>query len=171
MRIKPSAARVVATAVMTTAALAVAGCEGGGQAAAPQTVTVVEDQNQATEDNAPPPAPKPQKPTTDNGGSGGATAFPDDWPDEDFPLPPGVTVTRASNARGIGIVVSGVDTVKAADFYRDALPAAGYKITKDSSVGVGGVGIVGMTFTGHGFHGELAAFAGANNAVMISLDR
>jgi hypothetical protein len=158
--------RLLVAAVLAGVGLAVAACNGDGSAqqGATATVTVAGDET---------PAEEPADATADDGaaGSDGAEAgvnLPAGWPDDDFPIPPGVTITGGKDANGAGIVLAGKDPNVVADFYRSALPTAGYEIVNDSSVGVGGVQVVGMQFRGNGYDGDLAV---VSNTVSISLKK
>jgi hypothetical protein len=154
--------RLFVAAVLAGLGLTLAACNDGGTAApATETVTVGADSDADTA-NAEPAAD--ESGAADHVGS----QLPDNWPDENFPIPPGVTVqAKGENAEGIGIVLVGSTPDQIATFYRSALPAAGYQITEDNSVSVGGAQVVGLHFAGHGYNGELAVVAGH---VAISLD-
>jgi hypothetical protein len=91
------------------------------------------------------------------------------WPDKEFPLPRGGAVKEVNDpADGErGIAITGVNPDEVLDFYRKALPAAGYEITKDKKVGIGGLDVGGMEFSGNGWAGEIGTL-GRRNAVLIS---
>ena len=156
--------RLLVASVLAGVGLATAACAGNdaGQSPATETVTVEQEAApQSTQDAA-----DSAQPAEDHVGS----QLPANFPDADFPIPPGATVTEGQDADERGIVLRGVAPEAVAEFYRSALPAAGYEITKDSSVGVGGVGgvqVVGLEFTGQGYNGELAVVA---STVAISLE-
>lgn len=97
-----------------------------------------------------------------------AEAVPAAWPDSDFPIPPGVTVTERSTADTVGILLIGEKPEKVIDFYRSALPTAGYQITEDNSVGLGQLQVAGLTFTGHDYRGELTV---VSNTVSVSIHK
>jgi hypothetical protein len=143
--------RLLVAGILAGAGFAVAACNDGGnaQSATTETVTV---------------APASDDSTGDGNQAGGT--LPADWPDEDFPIPPGVQVTARQDGADTGIVLVGKSPEEVASFYRSALPAAGYKITKDSSVGAGQVQVVGIEFSGNGFAGKLAV---VNNTVSVSI--
>jgi hypothetical protein len=64
-----------------------------------------------------------------------------------FPLPPGTTVGRvAVRAGGIAAPMNVPDGDQATAFWKQALPAAGYTVTKAEVTGALGE----ITFTGHG---------------------
>jgi hypothetical protein len=158
--------RLLMASVLAGVGLAVAACNGGGTAAqAPATVTVAGDETAAET-----PAEETDGAAVSVGEDGAEAGvnLPADWPDDDFPIPPGVTITGGKDANGVGIVLAGKDPNVVADFYRSALPTAGYEIVNDSSVGVGGVQVVGMEFRGNGYDGDLAV---VNNTVSISLKK
>ena len=139
--------RLLVAGVLAGAGLALAACDNGGTAAAPtETVTVAADdqaESQAADDS------------TGDGSQAGGT-LPADWPDEDFPVPPGVDITARESGGDTGILLVGKSPEEITSFYRSALPAAGYKITKDSSVGAGQLQVVGLEFSGNGYSGEIA---------------
>jgi hypothetical protein len=154
------ARRLLVAAVASGLGVTVAACDGGGSAQAPATETVTVGADAGDTASAEPAA------DSDDSGQGGAQV-PADWPDQQFPIPPGVTVQVAGeNATEIGMILIGKSPDEVATFYRTALPAAGYQITEDDSVSVGGAQIVGLKFNGHGYNGELAV---VNGRVMISL--
>jgi hypothetical protein len=143
--------RLLVAGILAGAGFAVAACNDGGnaQSTATETVTV---------------APASDDSTGDGNQAGGT--LPADWPDEDFPIPPGVQVTARQDGADTGILLVGKSPEEVASFYRSALPAAGYKITKDSSVGAGQVQVVGIEFSGNGYAGKLAV---VNNTVSVSI--
>jgi hypothetical protein len=149
--------RLLVAGVLAAAGLALAACnQGGGTASAPtQTVTVGADgqaESTASDDSGDP-------------NQAGGT-LPADWPDENFPVPPGVDVTARGSGAETGILLVGKSPEEVTSFYRSALPAAGYKITKDSSVGAGQVQVVGLEFSGNGYSGKIAV---VNQTVSISI--
>lgn len=148
--------------------LSVAACNGGNSAQSPEpeTVTVAPEETTSEADAGDDSAATGTEAKDSGGGPAGAQ-LPASWPDEKFPVPPGVTVAEAQDSDEIGIVLSGVDPAEVAAFYRNALPAAGYQITDDDSVGVGGVSVVGIEFVGNGYNGKLAV---VNQTVAISLE-
>jgi hypothetical protein len=158
--------RVLVASVLAGLGLTVAACNDGNAAPATETetVTVADSADSAGDTSTAEPA------ADDSGVSGNAGAqLPAGWPDADFPIPPGVTVqTKGENSDEIGIVLVGSSPDAIATFYRSALPTAGYKITEDNSVSVGGRQIVGLKFDGNGYHGEMAVVTGH---VVISLDK
>lgn len=97
-----------------------------------------------------------------------AEAVPAAWPDSDFPIPPGVTVTERSTADTVGMLLVGEEPEKVIDFYRSALPAAGYRITEDNSVALGQLQVAGLTFTGHDYEGELTV---VSDTVSVSVHK
>ncbi|MGH3879742.1 MAG: hypothetical protein ACRDSK_22165 [Actinophytocola sp.] len=147
--------RLLVAAVLAGVGLATAAC-AGNDAGSPATETVTVEQPAAAESAADPAA-------ADHVGS----QLPASFPDKDFPIPPGVQVIEAQEPDEKGIVLTGMAPDEVAAFYRSALPAAGYDITKDASVGVGGVQVVGLEFTGQGYNGKLAV---VSSAVAISLE-
>jgi hypothetical protein len=148
--------RLLVAAVLTGVGLATAACAGNGAGAgSPATETVTVEQPAESDSPADPGA-------ADHVGS----QLPASFPDKDFPIPPGVRVIESQEPGEKGIVLTGMAPDEVAAFYRSALPAAGYDITKDASVGVGGVQVVGLEFTGQGYNGKLAV---VSSAVAISL--
>lgn len=159
--------RLLVAGAVAGLGLALTACNGDDAAQTVQTETVTAGADQETAS----PAADDSTATVDagnaNGGAAGAQ-FPANWPDANFPIPPGVTVqAQGQDADEIGIVLVDADPDAVATFYRSALPSAGYKITEDNSVGVGGRSIVGIKFAGHGYNGEMAVVAGH---VAISLE-
>jgi hypothetical protein len=158
--------RLLVASVLAGLGLTVTACNDGNAAQAPstETVTVAADSAGSGDTSTAEPA------ADDSGASGNAGAqLPDNWPDADFPIPPGVTVqTKGENADEVGIILVGSSPEEIATFYRSALPTAGYKITEDNSVSVGGRQIIGLKFDGNGYHGEMAVVTGH---VVISLDK
>lgn len=144
MNVKRLGMRMTMVLAATGAAAMVAACQQGENGQPAVTVT----------EQAPPP--------TDTGGTARAAAgeLPPSWPDQDFPLPPSVTVTEATSGDTTGIVLTGTDPQEVIDFYRDALPAAGYEIEADAGVDVGGTTIAGLRFSGNGYSGKIAVTAG-----------
>jgi hypothetical protein len=146
--------RLLVAGVLAAAGLALAACNQGGGAAPTQTVTVGADgQTESTAADS-----------GDPNQAGGT--LPADWPDENFPVPPGVDVTARGSGAETGILLVGKSPEEVTSFYRSALPAAGYKITKDSSVGAGQVQVVGLEFSGNGYSGKIAV---VNQTVSISI--
>ncbi len=160
--------RVLVASVLAGLGLTVAACNDGNAAQAPvtETVTAAADSDGAgSGDTA---TAEPAADDSDASGNAGAQ-LPAGWPDADFPIPPGVTVqTKGENSDEVGIILVGSSPDAIATFYRSALPTAGYKITEDNSVSVGGRQIVGLKFDGNGYHGEMAVVTGH---VVISLDK
>ncbi len=79
-----------------------------------------------------------------------------------FPVPGGAKVgENISTSSEIGIMFAKVVPAKVASFYAQALPEAGYTVTSNSSSSEGG-GVVVIQFTGHGYTGEVSAFAKAS---------
>lgn len=159
--------RLLVAAALAGLGLALTACNGddAAQPVKTETVTATPDQETAA------PAGDDSAATADAGNANSGAAggqLPDYWPDDNFPIPPGVTVqAKGQDADEIGIVLADGDPDTIATFYRSALPAAGYKITEDNSVGIGGRSIIGIKFTGHGYHGEMAVVQGH---VAISLE-
>jgi hypothetical protein len=159
--------RLLVAGAVAGLGLALTACNGDDAAQTVKTETVTAGADQETAS----PAADDSTATVDagnaNAGAAGAQ-FPANWPDANFPIPPGVTVqAQGQDADEIGIVLVDADPEAVATFYRSALPSAGYKITEDNSVGLGGRSIVGIKFNGHGYHGEMAVVAGH---VAISLE-
>ncbi len=153
--------RLLVAGVLAGAGLAIAACNGAGSAesARTETVTVAPEGQTGS-----PAAEEPAEPAA-NGGDAG-NELPADWPDENFPVPPGVNVTARQSGGETGILLVGKSPEDVTSFYRSALPAAGYQITKDASVGAGQVQVIGMEFAGNGYEGKLAV---VNHTVSISL--
>ncbi len=79
-----------------------------------------------------------------------------------FPIPAGAKVgENISTSSEIGIMFAKVVPARVASFYAQALPTAGYTVTSNSSSSEGG-GVVVIQFTGHGYTGEVSAFAKAS---------
>lgn len=150
--------RLLVAGILAGAGLAVAACNPGGtaQSAATETVTVAPEN----------PTGSPAADDSTGDGNEAAGALPADWPDENFPVPPGVNITARQSGGDTGIVLVGKSPEDITSFYRSALPAAGYQITKDSSVGAGQVQVVGLEFSGNGYSGEIAV---VNQTVSISI--
>jgi hypothetical protein len=155
--------RLLVAAVLAGAGLAVAACDGGGTAtpAGTETVTVAAEGQPAS--TAAGDAAATDAPT--DGGAEAGGELPADWPDENFPVPPGVNVTARQSGGDTGILLVGRSPEEITSFYRSALPAAGYQITQDASVG-GQVQVVGIEFTGNGYDGKIAV---VSRTVSISL--
>jgi hypothetical protein len=163
MTITNPARRLLVAAALAGLGLTVAACNDGGSAApATETVTVGAEADAGEATSAEPAV----EDNNDSSGHVGAQ-LPADWPDQEFPIPPGVTVQVAGeDANEKGIILAGASPDEVATFYRSALPAAGYQITDDDSVSVGGAQIVGLNFSGNGYTGELAV---VNGRVIVSL--
>jgi hypothetical protein len=154
--------RVLVASVLAGLGLTVTACNDGNAAQAPATETVTVGAGSGDTSTAEPAA-------DDSGASGNVGAqLPANWPDADFPIPPGVTVqTKGETSDEVGIILVGSSPDAIATFYRSALPTAGYKITEDNSVSVGSRQIIGLKFDGNGYHGEMAVVTGH---VVISLE-
>lgn len=163
------ARRLLVAAALAGLGMSVAACDSGGTAAtATETVTVGAEQDTADSADATSAEPAADDPAVDPGASDHVgSQLPADFPDQEFPIPPGVTVQVAGqDADEKGIILVGASPDEVATFYRSALPAAGYQITDDDSVSVGGAQIVGLNFSGNGYTGELAV---VNGRVIVSL--
>jgi len=93
-----------------------------------------------------------------------------------FPIPPGATVVvRNLDSAGLNIVLASITAQNATDFYRQALPIAGYTITRDADVAAGGgATLTGIEFVGHGYKGSIggaAADPGGQSTIGISILR
>jgi hypothetical protein len=92
-----------------------------------------------------------------------------------FPIPPGATVVaRNPDGDGVNIVLTSVTAEKATAFYRQALPGAGYNITRDAEVVAGGTAVTGIEFVGHGYRGSIggaAAGLGGQSTIGITMVR
>jgi hypothetical protein len=159
--------RLLMAAALAGLGLSVAACNSGGTASpATETVTVGAEQDATS---AEPAADDPaEDPAEDSGASDHVgSQLPAGFPDQEFPIPPGVTVqVSAEDTDDTAIVLVGKSPDEVAEFYRTALPTAGYQITDDDSVSVGGAQIVGLNFSGNGYTGELAV---VNGRVLVSL--
>ncbi|MCK9897852.1 hypothetical protein [Frankia sp. AgB32] len=85
----------------------------------------------------------------------------------DFPIPPGAKVkVGASIGSASTVTLTGVTPASTADFYRSALPSAGYKITSDAPAGATAHAIA---FTGHGVTGGIGSggFGQTNGTVIV----
>lgn len=74
----------------------------------------------------------------------------------DFPFPADYTIAATNDDNGALSVILNVPNAKAAyDFYKDALPQAGYQVDDEGAVAVGDIGFAGgltfsnATYTGH----------------------
>ncbi|MGH3756366.1 hypothetical protein [Actinophytocola sp.] len=158
--------RLLAATMLAGLGLTMAACNDGNAAQPPATETVTVNAESDSGDSATSSA----EPAADDSEASGhiGTQLPDNWPDQDFPLPPDVTVqVKADTPDETAIVLVGQSPADIADFYRSALPAAGYEITNDQSVNAPGQTIVDLDFTGQGYDGEVAV---VSNHVVISLD-
>jgi len=91
------------------------------------------------------------------GAAPSASTFALSEPPGNFPVPAGVKL--ADNVVISGTVIlffSGITPAKVLAFYTKALPQAGYKITGSEMVSEAG-GTAAVTFSGHGFKGEVAS--------------
>jgi hypothetical protein len=83
---------------------------------------------------------------------GGSTVLPSTFP-SDFPLPPGADVTLTqdqTDGDGPQFALDKPEPKEILDFYRSALPAAGYQITKQTFIGDGTDHPTGtLSFSGH----------------------
>lgn len=121
------------SAALLAAGLALAGC-GGDDPATPQPTSALPIGSQL---NSPQP---PISTATPGGGNL------EDLP-AGFPLPPGTTVGRvAVRASGIAAPMTVVDGDQATTFWKQALPAAGYTVSKAEVTGALGE----IKFSGHG---------------------
>ncbi len=96
--------------------------------------------------------------STGAGGGSGTTTKPATAPKgkcaAGFPLPSGtVVVTCSDDAASVDLVATVPDPEGAYEFYLDALPKAGYKITDKESANLAGVYGATITFTGGDFKG------------------
>jgi hypothetical protein len=162
------ARRLLVAAALAGLGLTVTACNDGSSAQSPATETVTVGAEQDAADSADASSAEPAADDNDSSGHVGAQ-LPADWPDQEFPIPPGATVQVAGEDSGEkGIILVGPSPDEAATFYRSALPSAGYQITDDNSVSVGGAQIVGLHFSGNGYTGELAV---VNGRVLVSLQQ
>jgi hypothetical protein len=122
------------SAVLVAAGLALAGCGGSDDPTAGQTTSSLPIGSQLN-------SPQPPIGTATPGG-GNLTDLP-----AGFPLPPGTTVGRvAVRASGIAAPLNVTDGDQAATFWKQALPAAGYPVSKAEVTGALGE----IKFSGHG---------------------
>lgn len=165
MKIRITALHIFALVTLAGAGLSTACTVNTG---APPSVQAGSGQS-STGDQGTESAPGQDEGAGGDEGSGGAARLPSWWPDKKFPLPRGVTVSSvrddADGERGIAIVGSAPEKVAA--FYRKALPKAGYTITKDRRVAIGGLAAVGMEFNGHGWAGEIGAARGRGGGTVV----
>lgn len=123
------------TAVLLAAGLALAGC--GGDDADPTAARTTSGLPIGSQLNSPQPPIGTATP-----GGGNLADLP-----AGFPLPPGTTVGRvAVRASGIAAPLNVPDGDQAAAFWKQALPAAGYAVSKAEVTGALGE----IRFTGHG---------------------
>ncbi|WP_194908779.1 hypothetical protein [Catenulispora rubra] len=91
-----------------------------------------------------------------------------------FPVPPGANVVQKSSSVGAyHFALSGVTAKVISDFYKTALPQAGYVITENGSWTGGPYTAVSIAFTGHGYEGHIGAWTGdhtdGNGLIGVSL--
>jgi hypothetical protein len=91
-----------------------------------------------------------------------------------FPVPPGAKVVQKSGSVGAyHFALSGVTAKVISDFYKTALPQAGYVITDNGSWTGGPYTAVSIAFTGHGYEGHIGAWTGdqsdGNGLIGVSL--
>jgi hypothetical protein len=121
-------------AVLVAAGLALAGCGGDSDPTAGQTTSSLPIGSQL---NSPQPPIGSATP-----GGGNIKDLP-----PNFPLPPGTTVGRvAVRASGIAAPLNVTDGDQATAFWKTALPAAGYTVSKAEVSGALGE----IKFSGHG---------------------
>lgn len=156
--------RSAAVGAMLVAALAT-GCSSVGEGIANQ---VLEDQGVQVDLDGESVTVEGPDGQTITAGAGIPEAFPDD-----FPLPDGAVasggVTGADAQFDIVVSLQVPDTSveEVADFYRQALPAAGYEITQDVSGGSNSV----LSIAGNGFTGDVVSNpAGDQVQLAITLD-
>jgi catechol 2,3-dioxygenase-like lactoylglutathione lyase family enzyme len=90
-----------------------------------------------------------------------------------FPLPQGYQLqSAADDGRQIAVVLIVPSAQGAFDFYKQALPGAGYQVRELPGANVGGAFSGGFTLAGNGFNGELAVSGvGGSPLVSIRLER
>jgi hypothetical protein len=122
------------SAVLAAAGLVLAGCGDDGDPTAGQTTSSLPIGSQLN-------SPQPPIATATPGG-GNVKDLP-----PNFPLPPGTTVGRvAVRASGIAAPLNVTDGDQATTFWKTALPAAGYTVSKAEVSGALGE----IKFSGHG---------------------
>lgn len=83
-----------------------------------------------------------------------------------FPVPRGANVVfNGSCPRQIVLMLNPVVPSRSIAFYTTELPRAGYRITGNLSSGSGQTEMMDIEFTGHGYSGEIIAFADMDKAI------
>jgi hypothetical protein len=89
-----------------------------------------------------------------------------------FPIPSGANVVfNDSCTKQVAITLNPITPSQSAAFYKTALPRAGYEITENMSTGLSAgdpKGMSGIEFTGHGYTGDVAAFADLGESISNS---
>lgn len=117
----------------------------------------------------PPVGPPSAPPSVQSGGSGpGGTVLP-----AGFPLPSQYQVVSSlKSGNDLLVVLSVASSQEAYDFYKGALPGAGYRVTDSGGVSVPGAGFIGnLVLSSDTYTGNIAFTPGAANdqAVTIQL--
>lgn len=83
-----------------------------------------------------------------------------------FPVPHGASVEyNGSCPKQIAVMLGPVTPAQSIAFYTSVLPRAGYKLTGNLSSGSGQAEMMVIEFTGHGYSGEIIAFADMGKAI------
>lgn len=156
-------------AVAVAGALAVGACGGGG--GGDDAENLIED---AANDDVDVDADDDSVRIEDDQGefSVGTAELPEGFPEE-FPVPEGATLEVGSSVEGGTGFSAGWDwdgtASEAADFYRDALPTAGYEITASQENTVKDRDIAHFAIEGNGFTGTVTAAPSPDGDVLISV--
>lgn len=146
----------VVAATLLLVGLATTACED--KAAAPGSATEAANGAAEAADGADSADSAPTEGQEEPAANAGDTGLPPGAPD-DFPVPPGAEVRVATDK---SFVVVGDDVQTVVEYYRKALPEAGYEIVSDVET----AGVVSLSFTGNGVQGTIAV---AGNTVAVSL--
>jgi hypothetical protein len=77
-----------------------------------------------------------------------------------FPVPAGAKVAEnVAGSQEIVIIFSAISPAKVSSFYATALPQAGYSIATNSVLDQGDTTVAVISFTGHGYKGNIDALA------------
>ena len=165
------ASRLAALAAANCAAvLSVAACAAGVTTASPVRSTspavspAASSAGAATRPAAHPVAPP----------AGSVRTVTVDAPIGSFPIPAGAKVVENVTYKDqIAIIMGSVSPAEVSRFYLSALPRAGFKITSNTQISVGGTGATGpeseFAFTGHGYKGTIGAITSASIPRSVNL--
>lgn len=154
--------RIALAAAICAASLSLTACSAGITTASPAATSTPAASRAGSSPAAPPshsPSPSPTATVAGGtGGTGGTVRV--NSPIGSFPIPKGATVQLNDSCRKqVALMLGPVAPSRAMAFYATALPRAGYKITGNLSSGSGSTGMMEVDITGHGYTGDVAAFA------------